>query len=119
MLNRIPPSSPTQRRLFGHRTLELCGARRLGPGELEKRVKVDLRNRKAQSGLLQRLDAAHHSTLEEWTRMGRPESPNPDQILKLQVVSSAFKPESIDLKTGRSEIRISASGFVLLEIEGR
>jgi len=51
--------------------------------------------------------------------MGRPESPNPDQILKLQVVSSAFKPESIDLKTGRSEIRISASGFVLLEIEGR
>ena len=90
-----------------------------GASGLAKRVKVDLRNRKAQPGLLHRVDAAHHSTLEEWTRMGRPESPNPDQTSKLQVVSAALKPESIDLKTGHAEIRISASGFVPLEIEGR
>jgi len=90
-----------------------------GASGLEKTVKLDLRNRKAKSGLLHRVDSSHHSTLEEWIRMGRPESPTMDSIARLQAAGASLKPQSISLKNGRTEIRIPAAGFVLLEIGGR
>jgi xylan 1,4-beta-xylosidase len=85
----------------------------------EKTVKLDLRNIKAKSGLLHRVDSAHHSTLEEWIRMGRPASPTADQISKLQAFGASAKPEFVRLNNGLAEIRIPAPGFVLLEIGGR
>lgn len=88
------------------------------PGQ-EKTFTLEIRNGKTRSGLLHRVDASHHSTLEEWIRMGRPASPTLDQISKLKLAGASLKPEPIRFHNGRAEIRIPAPGFVLLEIGAR
>jgi hypothetical protein len=85
----------------------------------EKVVTIELRNSTTKSGLVHRVDASHHSTLEEWIRMGRPVSPIPSQIARLRAIGAAAKPESIKLRNGHADIRIPAPGFVLLEIGGQ
>jgi xylan 1,4-beta-xylosidase len=85
----------------------------------EATVQLELRNCKAESALLHRVDADHHSTLEEWIRMGRPASPAPGQVSRLRLAGASAKPEIVRLDNGRAGIRIPAPGFALLEIGGR
>jgi xylan 1,4-beta-xylosidase len=82
----------------------------------EKAIRLELRNCKAESALVHRVDAAHHSALEEWIRIGRPESLTPRQIADLRAAGAPAQPESIRLNDGRADVRIPAPGLVLLEV---
>jgi xylan 1,4-beta-xylosidase len=81
-----------------------------------KTVTVELRGIAAPSARLHRVDSTHHSALEEWIRMGRPASPDREQIERLRAAAAAAQPEAIPVNNSRIQVLLPAPGFALLEI---
>jgi len=73
----------------------------------------------AQSATVQRVDAAHGSSLEAWIQMGRPSSPTPEQTRRLRMAALAGKPESVPVANGRLDVQLPAPGLALIEIPPR
>jgi xylan 1,4-beta-xylosidase len=106
------------RRKDGSLVIALWNYAEPGSTGQDRNVTIQLRNTGSAYALLHRVDAGHHSTLEEWIRMGRPASLTAAQISKLRAVGAALKPERIPLKNGRMDVRIPAPGLALIQIGG-
>ncbi len=104
------------RRSDGSLAIALWNYAEPGVSGPDKTVTLDLRGISAPSARLQRVDSRHHAALEQWIRMGRPASPNREQIEKLRAAAAAGEPETVPVNNSRIQVRLPAPGFALLEI---
>jgi xylan 1,4-beta-xylosidase len=82
-------------------------------------ISLKLEGTPAQTAVVQRVDAAHGSSLETWIQMGRPSSPNPEQTRRLRNAAAAGKPETVKIVDGRLDVQLPAPGLALVEIPTR
>jgi xylan 1,4-beta-xylosidase len=80
----------------------------------EKTIQLRLKNGRKAKYRMQFVDAQHGSALEEWTRMGSPDSPTTDQIAKLIAASQIAPATEHSLS---DPIRLAPHGLALLQLK--
>lgn len=116
---RLPSDSGSAlvtRRSGGELAIALWNYAEPGQTAPPKTLTLDVRGTKAKSAKVWRVDAGHGSTLEAWSRMGRPNSPTKLQADRLREAGRPGPPEIVKMPGGKLTITLPAPGLALVEI---
>lgn len=81
-----------------------------------KTIAIHLRGTAARQATVQRVDAGHGSSFEEWVRLGKPASPTRAQVEILRRAAAPGPAEVLSIIDGHLTVTLPAPGLALIEV---